>query len=573
MGAEYCVTHSLTRCGAGELYSPKRSFGFVTGANRAEFLCLRFPETNSGFLPQWWHGDEVLTSVWHTPKGASFRATDMVPKAERQGRMLALCFRKDVPSLGSYRVTVTLLAGSNVQEIIVFMGRRHLVWRGSMKAGTTVTLSALCDISPIIPRGQDNPISDSTLSVSVLCGTRDTVWLQKVKVEAVSARTVYIMGDSTVADQTANLPYAPGACFAGWGQMLGAFLPEPLAVSNHAHSGLTTETFTSGGHWDVMRPLMKAGDICLIQFGHNDQKLSHLTARGGYTQRLSQYIDEIRASEATPVLVTPIARNSWTRTGNYNDLLTEYADAVKELGKKSNVPVIDLHGYTMELVCNEGLEHSKPWFYPGDYTHTNDFGAYRAAAFVAKGLCSILDEKAKAMPAWDCHGPFTVLDPPEDCQLMPPTDNRSNPVAGLLTDRPEDKLSRVELLELVIQLMRFFPINVYNDLYTDVIGHETFAGTVQCAAQNDLIPRAWAADGKLHPDQAVTLADFFAVLMPGYASRHALAKPLPVSEAVPAYAREAVGLAMRAGMIAEQAAWDRLLTRSQTAELCKNIKL
>lgn len=573
MSEGYCVTHSLTRCGAGKLYSPKRSFGFVTGANRAEFSRLRFPETNSGFLPQWWHGDEVLTSVWHTPKGATSRVTDAVPEAERQGRMLALCFRKDVPRLGSYRVTITLSAETDVQEIMVFMGRRHLAWHGSMKAGDTATLSALCDVSPIIPRGQDEPISDSTLSISVLFGTKDTVWLQKVKVEAVSARTVYVMGDSTVADQTANLPYAPGACFSGWGQMLGAFLPEPLAVSNHSHSGLTSETFTSGGHWDVMRPLMKAGDICLMQFGHNDQKLAHLTARGGYTQRLSRYIDEIRACDVTPVLVTPIARNSWTKAGNYNDLLSGYADAVKELGQKCNVPVIDLHGYAMDLICDNGLEHSKQWFYPGDFTHTNDFGSYKMASYVAGELCSILGEKAETMPDWDCHGPFTVLEPPEGCKMTPPADNRPNPVTGLLSDRPEDKLSRVELLELVIQLMRFFPINVYNDLYTDVVGHETYAGTVQCAAQNDLIPKAWVADGNLYPNHEVTLADFFAVLMPGYASRHALPKPLPVSETVPTYAREAVGLALCAQLITNKAAWDRPLTRGQTAELCKNIKM
>lgn len=572
MGAEYRVVHSLTRSGAGELYNPKRSFGFVTGANRSKFPCLGIPETNSGFLPQWWHGDDALTSVWHTPQGAALRATDQLPEEERRERMLALCFRKDVPSLGCYRVTVTLSAERGAREVIVFVGRRRLVWHGPMKAGSSITLSALCDVSPIVPRGQDKPISDPTLSVAVLCSVEDMVWLRSVTVEAVSARTVYIMGDSTVTDQTANLPYAPGASFAGWGQMIGAFLPEPLVISNHAHSGLTTESFTSGGHWDVVRPLMKAGDVCLIQFGHNDQKLAHLTARGGYSEHLRQYIGELRDAEVKPVLVTPLARNSWNGAGKYNDLLADYAEAVWELGQAVKVPVIDLHRYAMGLICGEGLECAKQWFFPGDFTHTNDFGAYKMAAYVAKELCSILGVEIKRVPKWECHGPFTVLEPPAGCELTPPAD-RTDPVAGLLAERPDDELSRVEMLELVIQLMRFFPINVYNDLYADVVGHETYAGTVQCAAQNGLVPKAWVEDGMLHPNQVITLADFFVALMPGYTSRHALDGPLPVSDAVPVFARDSVGLALRAGMIMEQAAWDRPLTRKQVADLLRNIKM
>ena len=80
-------------------------------------------------------------------------------------------------------------------------------------------------------------------------------------------------------------------------------------------------------------------------------------------------------------------------------------------------------------------------------------------------------------------------------------------------------LTRAEALELAIKALKLFPINVYNDLYADIVGHETYAGTVQCAAQNDLIPAAWIADGKLYPQRTVTAADFLAVLMSGAAGR------------------------------------------------------
>ncbi len=573
MEKKFNITHCFTDRGSEGLYTPGRGYGFVTGKNRAEIPCLRVPETNSGFLPQWWHGDNALTMIETCPEGVKCSAANQDTKREAQGRLLALCFRQDVPKSGSYRVTVTLSAVSEVREALLFAGRRRLVWRGSMKAGDVLTIPALCDVSPIVPRGQTEPVSDPSISIAILCGADEGVCLNALKVEEAESRTVYIMGDSTVTDQTANLPYAPGTSFSGWGQMIGAFLPEPLCISNHAHSGLTTESFTSGGHWDVMRPLMKKGDVCLMQFGHNDQKLPHLKAREGYTQRLKGYIGELRKAGVQPVLVTPLARNSWNSAGKYNDLLKDYAGAVLELGQTEGVPVIDLHRYALELICSKGLEGAKRWFYPGDFTHTNDFGAYRMASFAAQRLCAILGTAPKAMPDWECHEPFDVLEPPPDCPLTPPAGGRPNPAAKLLEDRPDDMLTRVEALELVIQLMCFFPINVYNDLYTDVVGHEAYAGTVQCAAQNGLIPGEWTVDGFLHPNRQVTAADFFAVLIPGYASRHTLGNPMPVSDNVPAFAQEAVGLAMRIGLAAGGEAWGEGLSRRQAAEICQRIPL
>ena len=87
-------------------------------------------------------------------------------------------------------------------------------------------------------------------------------------------------------------------------------------------------------------------------------------------------------------------------------------------------------------------------------------------------------------------------------------------------------LTRAEALELAIKALKLFPINVYNDLYADIVGHETYAGTVQCAAQNDLIPAAWVADGRLYPQRTVTAADFLAVLMPARPAPSA-GSPLP----------------------------------------------
>ena len=266
-----------------------------------------------------------------------------------------------------------------------------------------------------------------------------------------------------------------------------------------------------------------------------------------------------------PVLITPLARNSWRDPTHYNDFLADFADAVLDLGKEEAVPVLDLHAYAMQPIRQEGLETAKRWFYPGDYTHTNDFGAYRMAGFVASALGKAVGLPVADSPAWTPAPPFAPLTPPKDCALPAPD---TDPFANYDATRPQEVLTRAEALELAIKALKLFPINVYNDLYADIVGHETYAGTVQCAAQNDLIPAAWIADGRLYPQRTVTAADFLAVLMPGAAGRRPLAAPSPLPDSVPAYARFAAGQAVAEQLISADSLNDPI-TRSDAAALCR----
>lgn len=375
-----------------------------------------------------------------------------------------------------------------------------------------------------------------------------------------------LMGGSF--ERIVALSNAPGTSYCGWGQMLPAYLPD-VCITNHAHSGLTTESFTSEGHWDIVKPRLRAGDICLYQFGHNDQKLAHLQAYCGYTDRLRTYIKETRTAGAVPVLVTPLARNSWKDAAHYNDFLADFADAVLTLGKAENVMVLDLHTWAMALMQQDGLETAKRWFYPGDYTHTNDFGAYKMAGFVAHALGDALGLMVTDAPEWTPTPPFVPLEAPADCAIPAP---EGDPFADYDATRPNDTLTRAEALELAIKALKLFPINVYNDLYSDIVGHETYAGTIQCAAQNDLIPPEWVADGSLYPNQTVTAADFLAVLIPGAAGRRPLADAVPVPDSVPVYARRAVGQAVAEGLIAPEAL-TKPLNRSNAAEICRRLHI
>lgn len=425
-------------------------------------------------------------------------------------------------------------------------------------------LFSYCDVFPIVPRGQVDAVPSTAVNVTVVGGALAAAAVA----EAPDVRRIWVCGDSTVTDQTANLPYAPGTSYCGWGQMLPAYLPD-VCITNHAHSGLTTESFTSEGHWDIVKPRLRAGDICLYQFGHNDQKLAHLQAYCGYTDRLRTYIKETRTAGAVPVLVTPLARNSWKDAAHYNDFLADFADAVLTLGKAENVMVLDLHTWAMALMQQDGLETAKRWFYPGDYTHTNDFGAYKMAGFVAHALGDALGLMVTDAPEWTPTPPFVPLEAPADCAIPAP---EGDPFADYDATRPNDTLTRAEALELAIKALKLFPINVYNDLYSDIVGHETYAGTIQCAAQNDLIPPEWVADGSLYPNQTVTAADFLAVLIPGAAGRRPLADAVPVPDSVPVYARRAVGQAVAEGLIAPEAL-TKPLNRSNAAEICRRLHI
>jgi hypothetical protein len=93
-------------------------------------------------------------------------------------------------------------------------------------------------------------------------------------------------------------------------------------------------------------------------------------------------------------------------------------------------------------------------------------------------------------------------------------------------DRPDDILTRAEAFELVIATVKFFPTNVYNDIFVDVVGHEVYAGSIQCAWQNGIIPASMLNDPekRIYPDRHVTLAEFLEILRLGYLSRRPAGK-------------------------------------------------
>jgi lysophospholipase L1-like esterase len=373
-----------------QYYESGRGFGFFTEKSGTSSYSCRLPELNTGFIP----GPGFLKEI-------IVKQDESGCYVDSQLAFIPLSFQSDEKQQGNYLMTISLYAEEEEKEVLLFVGRRQLVWRGSLKAQEEWCGSFPVAITDFIPRGETGRFRDEAVKVTVISRS---VRLKKLGVKRWEGRTLYLAGDSTVTDQSAEYPYNPGESYGGWGQMLPVFLNGNFAVSNHAHSGLTTESFRTEGHYKILMEQIGDGDICLFQFGHNDQKIDHLSVREGYRNNLIQYIREIREMRAIPVLVTPLARNSWLQNGKiYNDLLKEYAKEVIQISKEMAVPVVDLHELSMEFIKEHGQKDSGRWFYPSDYTHTNDYGAWKMAGYVWKGLndAGVISSDKKAAPVWE----------------------------------------------------------------------------------------------------------------------------------------------------------------------------
>lgn len=576
-----------------DLYQPGKGYGFVVEQNRREQELLRISELNAGFDTVYWYQDENLTQLENDETGCFVDSDREIAHLEAETgeswegehRRIPLSFKIDVPRQGNYKVTITIRTEEAMKDALIFMGRRRLGFRGDIPADTVFTHTMMVNVCDIVPRGQTRLYADKTLDITVVA---DRPKISGLYVAETVCPTIYIAGDSTVTDQRADYPYAPGISYSGWGQMITAYLNENIAVSNHAHSGLTTDSFRREGHYAVIDQYSKPRDFFFYQFGHNDQKLEDLKARGGYQTNLLRYISECRDKGAYPVIVTPVARNTWKgNDGAYNDLLAEYAESCKEVGRLAEVPVLDLHARSREFIEKSGLEGAKAYFYPNDYTHNNDYGAYFMAGLVAGEIVRVCrshsDPGYRFLAKCVTEG-FGAWTPAEEIVLPKKPglyENMVNPAEGakLLSEieNLEQPADRVAVLDMVIRTARFFPTNVYNDMFTDVVGHEWYAGTVECAYQNGIIDMALVGNRCFLPEKPVTLAEFVVFAINGYKSRKTLPKEAACvyDESCRELEKPYVRAACSIGLIRSDGEENlrRVLTRGEAVELCRKLNI
>jgi len=199
-------------------------------------------------------------------------------------------------------------------------------------------------------------------------------------------RTVFVAGDSTAA--TYAVADAPRA---GWGQALPVFLRPGIRVVNEALSGASSRSFADLGRLDRILAAIRPGDLLLVSFGHNDEKVED-PARGTepwstFQQYLRRYLDGARARRALPVLVTPVERRRFTADGVPYESHGEYPAAMRALAAATGTPLIDLTTLSFARWGALGPEATKShflWLDTGvaDNTHFQAHGAIEVARLV-----------------------------------------------------------------------------------------------------------------------------------------------------------------------------------------------
>lgn len=244
--------------------------------------------------------------------------------------------------------------------------------------------------------------------------------VQRIAITPVTVPTVFLLGDSTVADQ-AQEPYA------SWGQILPRFF-KGAAVANHAESGESYRDSIARRRLDKVASQLRPGDTVLLQFGHNDQK-QQMDGSGdaqSYQAEIRSHVDAIRARGGLPVIVSSMERRSFGEQGRIRPSLIEYAQASRQVAEAMKVPFIDLNTLSKRFYEALGPERSKLAFAapaPGkiDNTHHSSYGAYQLARLVAAALrdlklpvAGLLDEEA--LGSVDAARPQPM---PEDFALLP----------------------------------------------------------------------------------------------------------------------------------------------------------
>jgi lysophospholipase L1-like esterase len=205
--------------------------------------------------------------------------------------------------------------------------------------------------------------------------------LAALRLEAAPLK-ITIASDSTAAVFPAN----DYGARVGWGQVLSNFFSTNIVVDDQASSGRSSKSFYDEGKWTTC--LRARADFYLIQFGHNDDKPTDPTRytdpQTTFKGYLSNYVNEARASNGIPVLLTPPTRRKYSSEHTIAlDNLQNYAQAMRELGVAMNVPVLDT--LPASIAFFEFVGRTNAPFYQArtntndtlnqDATHFNNYGA------------------------------------------------------------------------------------------------------------------------------------------------------------------------------------------------------
>jgi lysophospholipase L1-like esterase len=208
---------------------------------------------------------------------------------------------------------------------------------------------------------------------------------------------IFLAGDSTMSIK--EIKTYPET---GWGMPFVYFWDSSVAIFNRAKNGRSTKTFISEGLWKSIADEAAKGDYVFIQFGHNDEsveKKERYATPDTFKMNLKRFIQEARAKEAIPVLLTPVGRRNFDSAGKVMETHHIYSQLTREVATEQKVILIDLDVRSQQLYQNFGKENSKLLFlqlksgehpnYPEgkeDNTHFTELGARLIAQEVLSAI-------------------------------------------------------------------------------------------------------------------------------------------------------------------------------------------
>ena len=207
---------------------------------------------------------------------------------------------------------------------------------------------------------------------------------------------IFIAGDSTASiKETKAYPET------GWGMPFVYFWDSSVTVVNKAKNGRSTKSFRNEGLWKQILDESSEGDYVFIQFGHNDEvpTKANATTEVEFRNNLTVFISEAKSKKLNTVLLTPVARRKFDSSGKIVGTHDVYAQIIREVASKENVPLIDMDKKGQQLYQQMGIENSKLLFLqlkPGEHpnhpegkednTHFSELGARLIAQLVLKEI-------------------------------------------------------------------------------------------------------------------------------------------------------------------------------------------
>ena len=209
------------------------------------------------------------------------------------------------------------------------------------------------------------------------------------KVEGPVTLRIVAFGDSTTAFREDVKSVYSQRLLSSLSSYSTSAHPVAFEIINAGVSGDTTRNALERFDRDILR---KSPHLVIIQFGLNDScidvqmgKTGPRVLREDYEKNLLYFIKKLREQHARVILMTPNparwsdnVKRIWGKPPydisdpmGFNLLNSEYAESVRQLGKKAKVPVVDIYKLFLDYHRKNGRSMDKLLT---DGIHPNDRG-------------------------------------------------------------------------------------------------------------------------------------------------------------------------------------------------------